>query len=950
MAPQKTTTEHGNPPGTGSKHLLVVGTRAARQRTGKKALSNATAPTAKLSLMAAADATNATTGVNPLYTLRKGFSLTKSAPTLDQKSREDDHNTKRAPSDPTTNDAEKQQLCLVKAIPTFGEALKADDHIQLDASGHPTLQNSDSPSAADMNCHQASWSSRDPSGDDEMDQAAWSTVVSRGARKKAIAPTPMKKQPGGDGDKHDTVILRPRERVRVTELSPKDLKTALAKSIDNHSKYERCYRIRIQEVTNTIAVDTWLPHLAEHFLKVKTIRTPDKEISVSTYLALNGNQVRGVIYGIDPTDDPENLLPNLGKRTPRYVTYYDCMIQVCAYRPRVVVCTHCHAIGHKADICPNEEEQRCPDCGREHMHGEDRCMDTSPQCKNCKGAHLATDSSCPKWRGANEQLRQNGKTRGKPTRNRRRAPRSRWDESGQRDRAAQLPKGEEIPPPTPPPKTEGHFPALPKTAIAPATRGVEKKIAGYNVYMTPTIRYKKRGRPRRGSDTPNRPGYNVRSNATAWIPHLKLAAGKVPIIVSGDFNATHTMWGYSQRLQAALKESTQDIKVKEGDPTPDSHLLNLWASRIEALERYKNECKPPALRAKLNLATATAKRYANQLARQQWQDHYVEDVPSYARPKKRAGLQHKTSRWHCEFQKTKWQQKPDNSSSRNPQHPPHMRLTSDAQLDRLKTTEAGRAILRLIGYATDHLPTLSNRSLEDTTMQLTTFAPLARNMGKDHEKRRFQRVMNHIDFVREYSRDFTNLYIYTDAALRRDGQGAIGWFMLNSQMTCSQVLKAEPARPDQEQQEQSQEGENDVIPFDPDEFLSLGRTRRRKTLTDLVPQDPDGELPAEYSRSDRVILRRIRTNTAITPALQAKLDRARRVRHPDDPAPVIDGQDALLSAVGLCDEHSCAPFAASGSASDSWMGARRGSEEARTQNRLAIAGHQHVPVCSFLCS
>ncbi|KAG0419848.1 hypothetical protein HPB47_003842 [Ixodes persulcatus] len=449
MAPQKTTTEHGNPPGTGAKHLLVVGTRAARQRTGKKAF-----------LRAAADATNAATVMNPLYTLRKGFSLTKTAPTLDQISREDDHNTKRAPSDPTTNDAEQEQLCLVKAIPTFAEAVRADDHhIQLDATGHPTLQNSNSPSAADTNSHQASWSSRDPSGDDEMDQAAWSTVVSRGAQKKAIAPTPMKKQPGGDGDKHDTVILRPRERVRVTELSPKDLKIALTKSIDNHSKYERCYRIRIQEITNTIAVDTWLPHLAEHFLKVKTIRTPDKEISV-----------RGVIYGIDPTDDPENLLPNLvspthwilkarpmgknsktalitfeGKRTPRYI-------------PRAVVCTHCHAIGHKADICPNEEEQRCPDCGRKHMHGEDGCMDTSPQCKNCKGAHLATDSSCPKWREANEQLRQKGNTRGRPTHNRH------LDQDG-----------EEIPTPTPPPKAEGHFPALPKTAIAPTTSTIEER-------------------------------------------------------------------------------------------------------------------------------------------------------------------------------------------------------------------------------------------------------------------------------------------------------------------------------------------------------------------------------------------------------------------------------------------------------------------------------------------
>ncbi|KAG0415465.1 hypothetical protein HPB47_007359, partial [Ixodes persulcatus] len=42
-------------------------------------------------------------------------------------------------------------------------------------------------------------------------------------------------------------------------------------------------------------------------------------------------------------------------------------------------------------------------------------------------------------------------------------------------------------------------------------------------------------------------------------------------------------------------------------------------------------------------------------------------------------------------------------------------------------------------------------------------------------------------------------------------------------------------------------------------------------------------------RSDRVILRRIRTNTTVTPALQAKVDRAGRVRHPDDLAPVIAG-------------------------------------------------------------
>ncbi|KAG0431492.1 hypothetical protein HPB47_021721, partial [Ixodes persulcatus] len=153
--------------------------------------------------------------------------------------------------------------------------------------------------------------------------------------------------------------------------------------------------------------------------------------------------------------------------------------------------------------------------------------------------------------------------------------------------------------------------------------------------------------------------------------------------------------------------------------------------------------------------------------------------------------------------------------------------------------------------------------------------------------------------------DNVDIYSNTVGQLRELGQQVadegrvlrIGWVKGHSGIygneeannAARMALEAAPARPDQDQQEQSQEGENDVLSFDPGEFLSLERTRRCKTLTDLAPQDSDGELPAEYSRSDRVILGRIRTNAAVTPALQAKLDRARRVRHPDDPGPVIAG-------------------------------------------------------------
>ncbi|KAG0410386.1 hypothetical protein HPB47_012496 [Ixodes persulcatus] len=857
--------------------------------------------------------------------------------------------------------------------------------------------------------------------------------------------------------------------------------------------------------------------------------------------------------------------------------------------------------------------------------------------------------------------------------------------------------------------------------------GVEKKIAGYNIFMTPTIRYKKRGRPRKGSDTPNvpvangqaavfvddnlpqdqidmsqwcngyheivavlvkigarwlavvsvyeRPGYNVRSNATAWIPHLKLAAGKVPIIMGGDFNATHTMWGYSrdspkgeeiadamtlncfrlvndvdmptrigmhakqkdttpdltwatrnielewqlskdcmgsdhlpitvrlthfstgvkkrvhkrvkwdkfrealtqglteggftERLQAALKEATQDINVKEGDPTPDSHLLNLWASRIEALERYKKEGKPPALRAKLNLATATAKRYANQLARQQWQDHcdffnsrtgldkmwrtfqamqgrkksitaaqnialalrvsedqvaaeagplfflqpatpapqetykhqdyapgdpasapftmgelisplrqcktkstpgpdgityallrnlpdehseelltwinqiwttgqvpeewktsWVNPIPKPGKPKTQEEVLQEALHTIVEFLDSAGMSAAPNKTSyivvgnrriQSQTETQNIRLTmkgdeiqrveslrilglfldqdgrphtwmkrvtktwkstlhlirrvatkkwgatervtrtlalalltskalyaynynrltqtqvlklerlnreamrvisglprlakiedlrihsklntlkeradalKDAQLYRLKTTEAGRAILRHIGYATDHLPTLPNRSLEDTTMQLTTFAPLARNMGKDYESGGSKESWT-TSTLFESTAEISPTCTYTqmlhceemdkeplDAELQAILAGA------NHAATHSNKTEALYKHVWVFTDSREAHAECDKVDTHINTFLSLGRTRRRKTLTDLVPQDPDGELPAEYSRSDRVILRRILTNTAITPALQTRLDRARRVQHPDDPGPVIGG-------------------------------------------------------------
>ena len=117
------------------------------------------------------------------------------------------------------------------------------------------------------------------------------------------------------------------------------------------------------------------------------------------------------------------------------------------------------------------------------------------------------------------------------------------------------------------------------------------------------------------------------------------------------------------------------------------------------------------------------------------------------------------------------------------------------------------------------------------------------------------------------------------------------------------ALESTPVLPYQHQQCVSREGENNVLPFNPDAFLSLKRKQRRETLAAQIPQDPHGTLPACFSRGDRIILRRIRTRTAMTPALQYKFGLTRR-GHSDDPPPVCAGEcDRCKSGLQATLEH-----------------------------------------------
>ncbi|KAG0434421.1 hypothetical protein HPB47_019119 [Ixodes persulcatus] len=224
-----------------------------------------------------------------------------------------------------------------------------------------------------------------------------------------------------------TVILRPKQPIRMAALSPKLFIDAV-RSEASKIRVTTGFKARVLHRSNTIAIDTSNPQLRDHLLKVESFpfggETP---ILVQTYEPARRENARGVIHGVDESNaqtlqrmitcPPHRVLSARpmgssgsilitfdGPTLPSHVLYDILEKRVFEYKPKVVVCSQCHDIGHKHDICPNQHRQRCEKCGR-MKHGDDECNGETPECRNCKGSHIATDSCCPAARKATQNLR-----------------------------------------------------------------------------------------------------------------------------------------------------------------------------------------------------------------------------------------------------------------------------------------------------------------------------------------------------------------------------------------------------------------------------------------------------------------------------------------------------------------------------------------------------------------
>ncbi|KAG0443617.1 hypothetical protein HPB47_014711 [Ixodes persulcatus] len=269
------------------------------------------------------------------------------------------------------------------------------------------------------------------------------TLVGGRKRKKLATPggttsKPSRRLTQNVTTQRRTFILRPQQRVHVAEIAPQKILEAVHKAVDSGG-FPLDLRIRTKEDANTIAIDVWNPALADRILAATVVRVQVGKSSVGfqAYEAAGPNQVRGVIYTSGLDESPEVILDNLkcrthgiisarqlgksgktgvitfeGNKIPYQVTYFHKVCKVAPYRPRAVVCYKCHQIGHKMDVCP-DDSQWCGRCGRPHNEEMSDCQNQTPQCRNCRGEHVATDVTCPKTVKATQKMRRKLKPKNK---------------------------------------------------------------------------------------------------------------------------------------------------------------------------------------------------------------------------------------------------------------------------------------------------------------------------------------------------------------------------------------------------------------------------------------------------------------------------------------------------------------------------------------------------------
>ncbi|KAH6928219.1 hypothetical protein HPB50_012595 [Hyalomma asiaticum] len=181
---------------------------------------------------------------------------------------------------------------------------------------------------------------------------------------------------------------------------------------------------------NLIVAGTRDPHVADKLLRDFQLDSSKGRLPMHGHLKLTGDVCRGVI-NVANHETSESLqnkiqwragqladirklgnsnvaaLTFVGKVVPRFVHYNSEVTLVRAYKRTIPACVRCGTVGHRTDICPSPDNDKCGLCGVTvpTADGVKALHECIPSCAVCGQAHATNSRDC---KGKFRQLKVSG--------------------------------------------------------------------------------------------------------------------------------------------------------------------------------------------------------------------------------------------------------------------------------------------------------------------------------------------------------------------------------------------------------------------------------------------------------------------------------------------------------------------------------------------------------------
>ncbi|KAM7305720.1 hypothetical protein ISCGN_015616 [Ixodes scapularis] len=219
---------------------------------------------------------------------------------------------------------------------------------------------------------------------------------------------------------HYKVVIRPFDGLTLAEKAPQEMMNALATACGLREQEGEDSTLRIRKDQNLMIFSTPNVGTAERMARVKHLSLNGQDYDIGAYIAAPDDSCRGVItkigFGFSTEYLTEKIRPMgpegprvlnarmMGKsdaalitfqgiRVPRFVRFGMVECRCKPYFPKEQVCDVCLGLGHRRDVCPYPEQNKCSTCGL--LNGDMEEHECSPYCIHCKGQHPSNDPKCP---------------------------------------------------------------------------------------------------------------------------------------------------------------------------------------------------------------------------------------------------------------------------------------------------------------------------------------------------------------------------------------------------------------------------------------------------------------------------------------------------------------------------------------------------------------------------